>query len=319
MFQPSHYAAWWYPWFFSLLFYTFYIKNFHTRDSAHLPLKLIYYSSGHNDTNSHYFRSQFGDLCQKIQWGTFSGNFQDGQVWHPAKHNSHNSPPIAMEITFSESHNFSLQNCQRKFKSGQWISCNRTFQIPIWSKNTTFPENKKIVVALEHLLFGTKIVVCKLACNCPKTPIFLRLHLKSSTYYAHLYHNDHDVALDETSRQTSDLGFHPWTCCKHHYSFNLIFPCKFFYDRNSMSNVLRVILSGHIQRNLITVLSDSSQSLVAITTLNTQTTIERDSASGPLLSLNSQTIIGRGCSRGALPLYTHTTIERGSASGPLFF
>jgi hypothetical protein len=125
------------------------------------------------------------------------------------------------------------------------------------------------------------------------------------------------VALDETSRQTSDWGFHPWTCCKHHYSFNLIFPCKFFYDRNSLTNVLRVILSGHIQRNLITVLFDSSQSLVAITTLNTQTTIERDSASGPLLSLKSQTIIGRGCSGGALPLYTHTTIERDSASGPI--
>jgi len=176
MFQPSNYAVWWYPWFFSLLFCTFYIKNFHARDRTHPPLKPIYYSSGHNDTNSHYFRSQFGDLCQKIQWGTFSGNFKDGQVWHPAKHNSHNSPPIAMKITFSESHNFSLHNCQRKFKSGQWIFCNRTFQIPIWSKNTSFPENKKIVVALAHLLFGTKIVSCKSACNCSKSPSIQNYH-----------------------------------------------------------------------------------------------------------------------------------------------
>ena len=82
----------------------------------------------------------------------------------------------------SESHNFSLQNCQRKLKSGQWIFCNRTFQIPIWSKNTSFPENKKIVVALAHLLFGTKIVSCKSACNCSKSPSFQNFHSNSSTH-----------------------------------------------------------------------------------------------------------------------------------------
>ena len=72
MFQPSNYAVWWYPWFFSLLFCTFYIKNFHARDRTHPPLKPIYYSSGHNDTNSHYFRSQFGDLCQKLSLAVYS-------------------------------------------------------------------------------------------------------------------------------------------------------------------------------------------------------------------------------------------------------
>jgi len=43
-------------------------------------------------------------------------------------------------------------------------------------------------------------------------------------------------------------------------------PCKFFYDSTSLTNILFVILSGHIQRNLITVLPDSSQNLAFPTT-----------------------------------------------------
>jgi hypothetical protein len=50
------------------------------------------------------------------------------------------------------------------------------------------------------------------------------------------------------------LGIHPWRHCKQLYSsnFTLKLPCKFFYDSKSLTNILPVILSGHIERHLIT-------------------------------------------------------------------
>ena len=171
MFKPSHYSIRWYPWFCIQVYCTFHQKNFHTRAGEHLPLKPTFSLSGHDYTKIHHFRSQFGGLCQKIQWGTFLAFSEDGQVWHSAQHNSKTCPPKILKPTFSESPDFSLQYCQRKFKNCGWSLRNQLFQIAIWPKNTTFPENKKIVDALEHLLFGTKNVISNIGmCNSKPRP-----------------------------------------------------------------------------------------------------------------------------------------------------
>jgi hypothetical protein len=255
MFYPCRYVALLISWYIYRLPSFHHLLNLNMSSTSPSPTKPTNYESVTLETSTNNFTFLYNGLCRKIQIEIFSRKLRNLPNLHSPYNNFCNSGPIHTEKNSLDFCIFSLPNCTRIIYNTISRPRNTASKNSNWTKNTSFSENKKIVVALEHLLFGTETVVCKIVF------VSSSLHKNCLSLHPYVYHKfNHVVAFDKLHGShpllpLEVLSIHPWMHCKQFYSsnFTLNLPCKFFYDIESLTNILLVILSGHIERHLITV------------------------------------------------------------------